>query len=237
MLLTREEHRLCPSIAKCQTCQYGDKCRYPHDIAKWLAHKPADIATNCYIFDTYGHCPYGLACRFGTSSHIKQLGENLFENVKKLTENGDSQVCRVYNVLGSDLRTKLWKRKYDFSLSEKILKRVNSVFSSGNSNNGTLKFNRHKGTLQLKKKDGAVEGTQEEEIIKEKVDEKEEEGNDGEKVVEVEKKRIGAVLDEELIKLRPAEKKKIDWKNKLYLAPLTTVSARLFFMGNYILRF
>ena len=30
-------------------------------------------------------------------------------------------------------------------------------------------------------------------------------------------KKIGCITDEDLIKLRKAEKKKIDWKNKLYL--------------------
>ncbi len=36
-------------------------------------------------------------------------------------------------------------------------------------------------------------------------------------------KKTGSITDDDLIKLRDAEKKKIDWKNKLYLAPLTTV--------------
>ncbi len=38
-----------------------------------------------------------------------------------------------------------------------------------------------------------------------------------------EEKRLGNVLDEDLIKMRLGERKEIDWKNKLYLAPLTTV--------------
>ncbi|XP_023954768.2 tRNA-dihydrouridine(47) synthase [NAD(P)(+)]-like [Bicyclus anynana] len=35
--------------------------------------------------------------------------------------------------------------------------------------------------------------------------------------------KIGAVLDDDIIKLLPRERKIIDWKNKLYLSPLTTV--------------
>ncbi|XP_028033966.1 tRNA-dihydrouridine(47) synthase [NAD(P)(+)]-like [Bombyx mandarina] len=35
--------------------------------------------------------------------------------------------------------------------------------------------------------------------------------------------KIGAVTDEDLIKLLPRERKTIDWNNKLYLSPLTTV--------------
>lgn len=36
-------------------------------------------------------------------------------------------------------------------------------------------------------------------------------------------KNIGVVTDEDLIKLLPREKKQINWRDKLYLAPLTTV--------------
>lgn len=36
-------------------------------------------------------------------------------------------------------------------------------------------------------------------------------------------KNIGPVLDTDEIKLKPAEKKRIDWKDKVMLAPLTTV--------------
>jgi len=36
-------------------------------------------------------------------------------------------------------------------------------------------------------------------------------------------KTIGAVTDEDLIKVRDVEKKRLDWTNKTYLAPLTTV--------------
>lgn len=36
-------------------------------------------------------------------------------------------------------------------------------------------------------------------------------------------KPLGPVSDEDLVKLRPSEKKKLDWEGKTYLAPLTTV--------------
>uniref|UniRef100_S4PN14 tRNA-dihydrouridine(47) synthase [NAD(P)(+)] n=1 Tax=Pararge aegeria TaxID=116150 RepID=S4PN14_9NEOP len=35
--------------------------------------------------------------------------------------------------------------------------------------------------------------------------------------------KIGAILDDDIIKLLPKERKQIDWNNKLYLSPLTTV--------------
>jgi len=36
-------------------------------------------------------------------------------------------------------------------------------------------------------------------------------------------KASGPITDEDEIKLRPEEIKRLDWKNKLYLSPLTTV--------------
>lgn len=40
----------------------------------------------------------------------------------------------------------------------------------------------------------------------------------------IEEKRLGPVSDTDLIKLRPSEKRRIDWKDKILLSPLTTVS-------------
>ncbi|CAG5104096.1 Similar to DUS3L: tRNA-dihydrouridine(47) synthase [NAD(P)()]-like (Homo sapiens) [Cotesia congregata] len=47
--------------------------------------------------------------------------------------------------------------------------------------------------------------------------------NDEAKGEKVEEKRLGAVPDHDLIKLRPEEKKKIEWRDKILLSPLTTV--------------
>lgn len=44
-----------------------------------------------------------------------------------------------------------------------------------------------------------------------------------EPVAQEEEKKVGAILDTEEIKLRPSEKKRIEWKDKVMLAPLTTV--------------
>jgi hypothetical protein len=48
-----------------------------------------------------------------------------------------------------------------------------------------------------------------------------------------EEKKIGSLIDDDLIKLRSTERKQIDWKNKLYLAPLTTVFLMILFYQNY----
>merc|ERR1719336_2168680 len=43
------------------------------------------------------------------------------------------------------------------------------------------------------------------------------------KKVKLDEKPIGPAPEQDLFPLKPKEKKKLDWKDKLYLAPLTTV--------------
>ena len=161
------------------------------------------------MFDTYGHCPFGLTCRFATG-HIRFNAEtNTYEILKDEEKvKAHSGVCQIYNVLDGDLKNKLWKRKYNFSRTEKINKTVADYMKS-NDSVVDLKYNRYKGSVSIK---------QEQTVVTENAKEEEED-----KKPSTEKK-VGLVTDEDLIKLRPGEKKKIQWQNKLYLAPLTTVN-------------
>lgn len=199
------QFRLCPFVAKCNQCIYGSTCKYSHDIHAWMLQKPKDISDKCYLFDLYGQCPFGVSCRFGSQSHIRLNPEtNQYENlVNEEKRSAPPQVKKIYNVLDADLKNKLWKRKYDFGRSEKILKTIDEYISVNREIVATYKYNQNKGFLQKK---AFVE--------------KQENGTNDETAKE---KKQGSVTDEDLIRLRPQEKKKIDWKNKLYLAPLTTV--------------
>jgi tRNA-dihydrouridine synthase 3 len=96
----------------------------------------------------------------------------------------------------------LWKKKYDFKRSKIINEAVNKYVNSKLN----FKYNKNRGIVQ-KNVINKTEGEEE-------VDEEEKKEGD---------KKVGSLTDEDLIKLRDCEKKKIDWKNKLYLAPLTTV--------------
>lgn len=42
-------------------CRFGDGCRFSHDIAAYLAARPADLPGRC-PFSATGACPYGQ-CR------------------------------------------------------------------------------------------------------------------------------------------------------------------------------
>lgn len=158
------EVRLCPFIAKCIDCEYGDKCKYNHDVKTYLENKGKDIADVCYVFEKYGKCPFGLSCRF-SSNHIKLVDEEKFKyeniiNPDKYTEGNN--LVQIYNVLNSELKTKLWKRKYDFKQSDKIVKLVNDYVNS-NKNSSSIKYHRFKGIIQKRN---------EQEDAEEKVEEK-----------------------------------------------------------------
>eukprot|EP00878_Enallax_costatus_P023462 GHUV01024956.1.p1 GENE.GHUV01024956.1~~GHUV01024956.1.p1 ORF type:complete len:178 (+),score=68.19 GHUV01024956.1:615-1148(+) len=42
-------------------CQYGDKCKYRHDAAEYLASKEPDLPGRC-PFSLLDACPYGRCC-------------------------------------------------------------------------------------------------------------------------------------------------------------------------------
>lgn len=195
--------RLCPSIQRGFTCNYAAACRQSHDVKAWLETKPKEIDSTCYVFRNFGVCPFGIACRFSSDHVVITIGENgEFSHVDTKNE---EKPRKIFNVLSSDLKTKLWKKKYDFKRSLDILAVVNKYCNE----NKTLKYNKNRGLVERQVDVSNVKAAEESTDANKEVEEKDE-------------KKVGSVTDEDLIKLRNCEKKKIDWKNKTYLAPLTT---------------
>lgn len=158
----------------------SDKCKFLHDVKKYLQVKPPDIGDECCVFNTKGYCPRGVTCRFG-KKHITPEGRNIKcpETIENYQINGQKSLTFITR----DLQMSLRKRKYNFSKSVGILEKLPNY--------------------------------------KSKDDEQQEEESN--KKDNEEEAHIGPCPDEDLFKLHIAEKKKIDWKNKLYLSPLTTL--------------
>lgn len=99
------------------------------------------------------------------------------------------------NTIQPSLQTLLQKKKYDFKFSERLIKHMDKRKKpTGNEPAETLS-NQH-----------------------------EEQNNKDQTKEEIRlNNNSGTVTDEDLIKLLPREKKTIDWRDKLYLSPLTTV--------------
>ena len=116
---------LCPScyhgdgMSESGGCKFGEKCRYSHDIVKYMSSKPPDISDDCYLFKTYGRCPYGRACRFA-SSHMTAN----FENVVNESLYDPNRSPRTLNVIPRSLQEKLRKRRLPFAKSEAYLSRL-----------------------------------------------------------------------------------------------------------------
>ena len=112
--------KLCSSITRGKICNYGEKCKFLHDVAFFMASKPKDISDYCYIFDKYGFCPFGVTCRFG-NKHINSEFQNVI-NEELFVAVQDQQ--KVQNLLSKNIQHQLWKKTYNFSLAQKVLKSV-----------------------------------------------------------------------------------------------------------------
>lgn len=202
-----KEKNLCPYIVaqgvdeperKCT----NPKCTFMHDRVEYKKIKPDDINEECYLFNLMGRCPRGLACRMG-SKHLTEDGLNIVDQEK--FEAYQKKSPSVKNQITKDLQEKLRKYKYNFSKAEKIIKLNNP--SKKNIDNVKLSSENEPLVNSL---NGNIDS----------VDLK---SNATENISDVKEKTIGPVLDTDIIKLLPSEKKKIDWKNKILLSPLTTV--------------
>lgn len=149
----------------------------------------------CYNFNTTGRCSRGVTCRFG-SGHMTPDGYNKIDMDKY--EEFKTKKPSTINSLTYDLLISLRKRTYDFSLTQ------NTIANDDE---------RRKRAQEEKNKSTEIDGEKEETSVEEIVDNMEEKNI----------KTSGTVTDEDVIKLRQCEKKTIDWKDKLYLSPLTTV--------------
>lgn len=177
----------------------NQKCTFMHDRVEYMKIKPHDISEECHIFNIMGKCPRGLSCRMG-SPHLTADGLNIVD--KNKYEAYQKKSPSVRNQITKDLQEKLRKYKYNFSKAEKIIKLNNPI-----------------------KKNEEKKQSSENEPLVNNLNSNGDGGLDSETRNADDKKHqaIGPALDTDIIKLLPNEKKKIDWRNKILLSPLTTV--------------
>jgi len=73
------ESPLCLGLIRNNKCPWDD-CKFNHDIATVLKDRPADIGEQCVIFEKFGSCPFGVNCRWGLSHIDPETGENKFRD-------------------------------------------------------------------------------------------------------------------------------------------------------------
>jgi len=103
---------LCSKVANDSPCEFGDKCRFTHDIHAYLQAKPPDVPTaSCPVFNEFGECKQVTLLSFPSSLIL--LSRYGFK-------------CRF---LGTHLRSDLSQSPPVFTLLKDPLKIANSLLS------------------------------------------------------------------------------------------------------------
>ena len=126
--------KVCMAILRGDPCPFGESCRFSHDIKGYMATRPEDICVlaesmggKCPTFATTGYCFYGAICRLG-GYHITKTGENVRDEAitaayKKQQEELYGERGRVAannpsiqsaSVLPRDAQFQLRKKTYPF---------------------------------------------------------------------------------------------------------------------------
>lgn len=194
-----DKNRLCPSLVQesAAKCFFGDRCRFLHDVGRYLETKPADLGPSCVLFETYGRCPYGVTCRFA-GAHLGPEGQNLVQ--EKVV-----QAPRVRNSLDRALQQQLRKRKINFERAEQALCQLGKGRLPGPTPPTTVP--------EVTGAEGA--------LGQDNCDAQQAPWGPGTPPSSP-KQTCGPLTDEDIVRLRPCEKRRLDISGKLYLAPLTT---------------
>lgn len=122
------------------SCPFGDRCRFEHDIRKYLKdHKREDLATFggiCPVWDAKGRCQSGWRCRF-VGSHMTERatedGKNelvlVEDDSRKQKVNGEKQIGEngVVNIVSSAHKTDLAKKRYKTPKSDAYIQWIEKV--------------------------------------------------------------------------------------------------------------
>lgn len=116
---------LVPLQESAAKCFFGDRCRFLHDVGLYLETKPSDLGPRCVLFETFGRCPYGVTCRFA-GAHLGPEGQNLVQEERV-------QAPLVRNGLDKALQQQLRKRKVRFERAEQALRQLSKGHVPGPS--------------------------------------------------------------------------------------------------------
>ncbi|KAI0694107.1 zinc finger dihydrouridine synthase [Cytidiella melzeri] len=227
----RDDLELCWRIASGKICEFGEECRNTHDIAAYLAAKPKDInfppitalsdvppyvprdsededmqggerppfGSNvwCPNFEATGECKHGLKCRFlGGHARLNEDGQTILvvnEDKKAVSATTQTELNAVDAEILKQIRTK----KFPHPIADAYLKELQAAADE-------------------QKKDDVVI-----------VPEPEQEATPSEPSTSLAQAAEAlhdlSQKDTPDAPMRPSEKKRLHWKGKTYLAPLTTV--------------
>ncbi|GLD93528.1 hypothetical protein PINS_up002120 [Pythium insidiosum] len=185
---------LCRLVASGGECAFGDSCKFSHDMNDYMKRKEKDMGDKCPVFDAFGFCRYGLACRFARA-HCHQRDDGAWENRDERPEDQrhvDPEMLHETNALTEKTRTALRKNAYPFRSAEQ-------------RKNKKHKHNKG-GKQQNEPKDADADAN-------------------AEAAADATTAEANAVTEAAETNNTPLlkERKPVDFKRKIYIAPLTTV--------------
>lgn len=127
----KDEIRLCPRFLDKKECEYGDSCRFEHNLDTYLKSKPEDIPGVCPVFKTMGYCPAGVKCRW-LSSHYEGGALVVNEELKQSNAKVDYEVNRIDGKIQNDLQ----KKKYPLTKSNEYIDYLDKVKKQHIENEG-----------------------------------------------------------------------------------------------------
>eukprot|EP00268_Persea_americana_P044413 TRINITY_DN4490_c0_g1_i1.p1 TRINITY_DN4490_c0_g1~~TRINITY_DN4490_c0_g1_i1.p1 ORF type:complete len:697 (+),score=149.07 TRINITY_DN4490_c0_g1_i1:280-2370(+) len=243
---------ICPVVAKTgdvNACRYDGNCRFSHDLEAFKALKPADIEGNCPFLGFEEPCPYGLACRFSGTHKDNGPAETLNVQKKSSEVNGlnkdvqrllwknkmsfpraDSQLKH----LGLVVKDKSKSGKADVDQEEGALTAVNGSNHQQNDDGNEMVNDSVNNEDSFPTKCMGKDCTNDISMKDETQPLKKAKNTAGlalpVKNDEVQTEPEEIAMDnssktevDSCLKLNVREKKLIDFRGKLYLAPLTTV--------------
>lgn len=246
--------QLCPSVKQGAECPFGPACHFSHDVATFMASKPPDIGGTCLFYQQWGRCPFGLTCRFGAQHTSPQytnivdpdkmaavgaaggvrnvLTKELQEGLRKRRVafprseaylktlsgrgqkvDGQGQVDvqgQEVNGRGQEVdgRDQVPDIKQDSDCQVKGPKAVENDEGCGQVSLPQV----------CKEGEGPTPDVKETDL---KLNQSTHSDSDAQHTAV---RTAGALTDQDEVRLRPQEKKMVSFEDKLYLAPLTTVS-------------
>uniref|UniRef100_A0A7N4P9H3 tRNA-dihydrouridine(47) synthase [NAD(P)(+)] n=1 Tax=Sarcophilus harrisii TaxID=9305 RepID=A0A7N4P9H3_SARHA len=223
-----DDQRLCPSLIQesAEKCFFGERCRFLHDVDTYLASKLPDLGDKCVLFETFGKCIYGVTCRFA-GAHLGPQHQNLVK--EELVKQWEGQKL-TSNGLSKDLQHQLRKKKVQFDLSEKYLKQLSKSGRVGTGKGQTpVPAAGPEASLDSlgHMAPNSTSGEAHESLasVESGLPQSETASGTPEQGATPQRSAVcssGHLTDEDLIRLRPCEKKRLNIQHKLYLAPLTT---------------
>lgn len=247
------EHRLCKAILCDTECSYGSSCKFSHDVTDFMSKKPVDLTGVCYNFSQLGRCPYGFACRFAKShiSEVDGKFTNMVNDSVVPASTSVNSLSKANLALlrkhQYDFSKAMEATKSAHALVDIVVKRnlelnctkKNKAVDSVNCNTKAVEENRSSAAIDVSAEtekasplvvddgvDNTIASIQQSPVSTDtQVAVATSISKDEETVVATatECQPIGPITNEDQFAVQPGEKKTIDFKNKLYLAPLTTV--------------